>query len=574
MLLVLDITDTTNIVKVGEILLPDFVREIEITYPYLFIANGEAGLRIVDVSNPSVPFEIGFLNDNSLITDIEVYGDYVILGDLYKGISIIDVSVPSIPTEIGNFSEVGVLSGLDVSEDTVYIVDSGYGLLRVIDISEPSSPEEKESCSCVSWNGPLAITGNHAYLTAFLGISIIDITNRYSPTEVGYIHVYGRIIDIAVSEENLFVATDEDLLWIFDIREPTSPIEISHYYSPSNYFRCNKVTIHENYGLVAGYDMIGILDFQDLTSVNELGRYLVPIGVYQVTISGDIAFIWDPSHGLHGIDIRNPEETFESCSFNMQRGAAKMAVQGDLAFIVYRDFELMYILDISVPTNPIVKSSYHLPGYLLEVKVLRNIAYVMSNTEIHIVDFQDASNPVKVGSYIPTSSANLTAMAISEDYAYVLADEIFVVNISDPTQPVEINQFDALPNYGHCIAASGNYLYIADYGEGGFHILDTSDPGDIWESDYLEIPGLECTNIAVENNFVYITAYPHELVVININTSNDPHVIRREKTTGDLHDIFINGSYAYTANGNAGMDIFDLSGCKNRSHSRPFNFED
>jgi hypothetical protein len=64
------------------------------------------GLRVIDVSTPSAPAEVGFVDTTGSEVDVAASGGYAYVayaGDEYTGtgLRVIDVSTPSAPVEVG-----------------------------------------------------------------------------------------------------------------------------------------------------------------------------------------------------------------------------------------------------------------------------------------------------------------------------------------------------------------------------------------------------------------------------------------------------------------------------------------
>lgn len=60
-LVILDVSDPARPVFLGRTdLLPEGVRGVAVAGPYAYVADGYGGLRIVDVSDPTHPKEVGF----------------------------------------------------------------------------------------------------------------------------------------------------------------------------------------------------------------------------------------------------------------------------------------------------------------------------------------------------------------------------------------------------------------------------------------------------------------------------------------------------------------------------------
>ncbi|MFX0063974.1 MAG: LVIVD repeat-containing protein [Candidatus Hermodarchaeota archaeon] len=77
-------------------------REIHVKGSYAYLTDGDMGLRILDVSNPAEPREVGTLSTPSSPYEIRVMGTYAYVAD-YDSLRIIDVSTPTSPIEVSFF---------------------------------------------------------------------------------------------------------------------------------------------------------------------------------------------------------------------------------------------------------------------------------------------------------------------------------------------------------------------------------------------------------------------------------------------------------------------------------------
>ena len=108
----------------------------------VYVADGPSGgLRVVDVSDPNSPTEVGSYDTPGWANDVAVAGTIVYVADWNSGLRVVDVSNPTSPTEVGSYDTPGNAQGVAVAGTTAYIAD-GYGGLRVVDVSNPSSLTE------------------------------------------------------------------------------------------------------------------------------------------------------------------------------------------------------------------------------------------------------------------------------------------------------------------------------------------------------------------------------------------------------------------------------------------------
>jgi hypothetical protein len=96
---------------------------------YAYVAYGNSGLRIIDVSTPTAPVEVGFLNFGGHARGVYVSGRYAYVASGGSGLRIIDVSNPTNPVEVGFFDKGGV--GVYVSDSYAYVA-SGVSDLYII----------------------------------------------------------------------------------------------------------------------------------------------------------------------------------------------------------------------------------------------------------------------------------------------------------------------------------------------------------------------------------------------------------------------------------------------------------
>ena len=59
-LMVADVSDAAAPQVVGEIVLPGVIFNVAVSGSYAYVADDDAGLRVIDVSTPASPIEVGF----------------------------------------------------------------------------------------------------------------------------------------------------------------------------------------------------------------------------------------------------------------------------------------------------------------------------------------------------------------------------------------------------------------------------------------------------------------------------------------------------------------------------------
>jgi hypothetical protein len=131
-----------------------------------------------------------------------------------------------------NVRQAGILEtyaqGIVVLESVAYVA-GGCGL-QVIDISNPYTPTEIGRWDSLGQTHGIAVDGNYAYLVDYeSGLRVIDISDPANPVEIGFFDTPGYAVDVAVSGNYAFVADDYCGLRIIDVANPNRPTEAGYF---------------------------------------------------------------------------------------------------------------------------------------------------------------------------------------------------------------------------------------------------------------------------------------------------------------------------------------------------------
>lgn len=173
------------------------------------------------------------------------------------------------------------------------------------------------------------------------------------------------------------------------------------------------------------------------------------------------------------------------------------------------------VLDVSVPSQILLLSTFGVPGSTEGVRLQGNYAYLASG------------------------SAGLQ-----------------ILNVANPQAPSLVGELDS-PGYSYEMDVSGSYLYLAD-GSGGLRVIDIADPVQPHEIASLSLGGW-ARDLQVDGDVLYIAAEAAGLKVVNVATPNQPQVIGEYNTTGISLGLRKIGNLLYLADGQNGVLIFNVS---------------
>ena len=274
----------------------------------------------------------------------------------------------------------------------------------------------------------------------------------------------------------------------------------------------------------------------------------------KLSVVGNISNILDPSSPVSEVS-------------NISVGGStpiNMFVSGKYAYVPAFSSDLLAIIDISDPVNPVLKSTIvtgNEGANPHDVKVVGRYAYVVNwnGASMVVIDVSNPSVPRKVST--TTVGANPRSIAISGRYAYIpnrTDNNLTVVDISNPLAPVRIANTDVGGN-PFSIAVSGRYAYVINNGENTMSVVDISNPHAPVQITTLEV-GNQPYHVYVSGNRAYTANYAEDSISI-IDISNPAVPVKMSSTTVGTgpDNIFVSGRYAYITNEGGTLSIVDIS---------------
>jgi hypothetical protein len=283
--------------------------------------------------------------------------------------------------------------------------------LFAIDFSRPQFPHIMGSYH-LTYDPHFRVHGQHAYILDYPGenqwdqkiLQIVDFTNPRNPQLVGTYAGIDPTLDLYLADENYVYLS-------------------SSYYDPET---------------------------SEPITVVELWEITTPAGIHKVG-----------TYSTQG------------------NGWLLSAVDSYLYVVIYDAIDYLqeglYIVDISHPSDPQLMSIYHYDDPFTENMVVKSpYAYVFHNEMMDVLDLSDPTNPIKEKSYSTTFVYDAVAWG---EYLYVVdgwLHTLTVYDISDPVYPQVIGHFNYAGFYGK-VEVSSKQVFIDDIA-GGIGVLWFAPP--------------------------------------------------------------------------------------------------
>lgn len=235
---IIDVSDPENPTEVGAWDSPGYAESVAIEGNTAYVADGPYGLRAVDVSDAASPRPLGTAFKANYAFDVAVEARRAYVASAGVGLLIADFTEPSNPTELATLDTPGYAYGVAFRDGMVYVADGWEGL-RVVDATDPAHPVTVGGCKPLGWVFDVAVSGDYAYLaSAYGGVRVIDISHPAQSREIAAIEVThepgsegpdlppGRVASVAVDGSRLYAAERKSGLMAVDISVPTRPVRL------------------------------------------------------------------------------------------------------------------------------------------------------------------------------------------------------------------------------------------------------------------------------------------------------------------------------------------------------------
>ena len=273
---------------------------------YVFVVDSTAAdLKIIDVTDPAVPAQVGVVAGLGTCRGVDIAGRYVFVASASGGglLNIIDVQDKGNPVLVSTLVIGGTPRGVRVLGRTAFVTGNGAanGLISV-DVSDPANPVLLQAFNTT--NGvrtEFDAVGSLVYVVAAASANnfqIIDVSNPSSMATLVSLDIGGTVWAVKVQGRYAYVVQDTgNRLDIFDVSDPASTSNVpvgTVQLAPGASGRALDVVGNFAYVADAALNVVYVLDVSDPTTPVHIASALA-IGQNPVSIStvGRYGYITD-----------------------------------------------------------------------------------------------------------------------------------------------------------------------------------------------------------------------------------------------------------------------------------------
>lgn len=400
---IFDVADPTDPYSIGHCNFEGDPLGIALAGNYAFVSSSESNhdysaLTVIDISDLEHPVEISSCETPGQAHKIYHEGQYVYLADGDAGLQIINVSNPESPYIEQNVGNPGWNVGICYRDSIVFLGNAGpVGCgLYLFDVQDIEMPVLCGFYKCPDQNNRLHGSNEHVLVAAgFSGAYIAQLNPPGVPVIEGIYDSLPYASSVFVKDSCAYISTGGHEFHIVDISDSSNPQQLGIYRPASlaigEFIRGSYAyIIHTTDYHDGGFE---IVDISNSSSPELISTYEAPYRVRDIFVCDEYVCITGEHFGLEFIDISNPLEPSLAGSYNELQDAYGVYLSDATAYVT-AGYEGLSILDISNPESISQIASCETPGYAINVVVSDQLAYVAcSDSGVAVVDISDPANP-------------------------------------------------------------------------------------------------------------------------------------------------------------------------------------
>lgn len=522
-----------------------------------YLACSQLGVVAVDVSDPSAPVELGTGPCNDFALGVTVDGPLVYVADRYAGMAILDFTDPSAPEPLGSIALPSTCYEIVVDGGLAWVAE--YNNIYCVDVSDPAHPAILSTTPHAYGCYGLALEAGLLYVAnANDGLIILDVADPTAPTLAGSLPLPAGAADVVVTGDHAFVAHGSDGIYVVDASTPAYPHLVGALDTIEIGDAVADLVEHFDFVYLAttwGLQVIDVLDKANPTLVNKVGG----MDVNGVAFAADRVYCGTRYQGLAVVDVDHPDTTARTGVFTSPGFTANdMIVRGTTGYLGYGGSGVQ-ILDLSDPDAPVQVGLVPTPNSVVNLAFWGEdrIVAVDLSFALHVIDVTDPAAASITGSMplydIPTG----LAVCDVTDRAYVPVNwyGVFIIDLSDPTAPAEMNEIVDLWQPQQ-VVVQHPLIWFTDY-DHGLQAVDVTDP-----YAPVRVGGIEAygSGVAVDAQAGVAYSVYAGLAVYDISDPAAMSLLTEVPLPGDdAAEFVLDGDLLYVAGGRSGLSVFDVS---------------
>ncbi len=295
---IFDLSDQENIVEIGSADTPGDALSVYVHGNFAYVCDGPEGLVTVNVSDPENPVIVGTYGSPGIAYFVNIAGNLAYLADGETGMQIINIEDPENPVLVGTYNTPGVAIYVTVIENNAYVADMDGGFF-IINISDPQNPALIGSFDTEGTVYNFHVSGNYVCMVdGNGGILILDISDPENIVVEETHDTPGAVISIYFLAGFAYVIDDENGFFLVDISDPANSVLVGQYEIEGALWI---IAIGDYAYIAVGDGGFVVVDCSNMTGNPIALEITSPSDGSEWSVGNTLEFRWSPS-ARYGID--------------------------------------------------------------------------------------------------------------------------------------------------------------------------------------------------------------------------------------------------------------------------------
>lgn len=463
----------------------------------LYVADGRGGTEAISIADPTAPVRLHITQDWYPTHDVELFGDLAVIAQDQAGIRAVDVSnpagwqrlIPTTPTApVGTFSRQGerLLTASFDYYDT---------LMSIYDLTTPVAPQ-----LLAQYPAPYA---SEAVFADSLLVSFrwkaVCLDQQVAPVPapvLGSLALPSERWEAASLKDGLLYLAASQGLHVVDVANPALPalrttVDLGG--------ACRGLVIAGALAYVAvSQSGLHVLDVSDPDNVLEIGSAVLPTYLGALALQGDVCAIAEHRDTVHLYDISRPTAPQHLSSISIDGLISDLAFHSGGTLGLATESGTIFV-DCSEPETPSIIGSYLRPWPDYGLDIVGDLAYVLNDLAgLAILDIGNPSQPQLVGwAGIPDKGRDI---AVSNNRAYIscLYEGVQILDVSTPASPKYMGCLDQ--RYTYSVWVGPDWFCVDSYNGVTFGYLPCGEVTSVPESETESGVGFSVTAYPIPSN--------------------------------------------------------------------------
>jgi hypothetical protein len=381
---IIDFADPHQLGLIGRFDVACQEASLAVSLPYVYVTGRTYGFGVIDVSDPSLPAQIGWSPVPEDGIAVEVRGGRAYVADGQR-LSVIDIGDPTAPALLGQLPIPEFPHAVTLAEEYAF-VPSGYAGVQIVNIAHDWPAEPVGGLAPLGHTEDVQASGRFAYTAeGSAGLAVVDLVDPAHPVVVGNASLpngnAARMV--AVEGVRACVIDSQPQLHVFDVSEPDAPVCLSSIPLPQY---ASALVMAGGWAFVpCGGNGLVMIDTGDAHPEQAMWIYDTPGWASDVAVQGQLAYVVDHAY-LLVLDVSDPSSP--QLLGQSDQSADEISVEGNRACLS-NGYGSLVLMDVSDPTDPVQIAECDISSYTLTVAL--SWPYVYSSNEegglvIHRVD--------------------------------------------------------------------------------------------------------------------------------------------------------------------------------------------